>query len=222
MNVYSANGARFIAADDMIVRWERETRRVFEPVTFAWIMARLAENDGAFVDVGASTGWFTVPVALAGHEVIAFEPNRRAARRLADNIALNGLFDDARFYVRVHEVAASDKHGSAVFRYNPSVPLTSGGSLEREAAANTATETVQTVRLDDEVPERVAVIKIDVEGHEPAVLAGAAHILADCRPALVLEANTAAHIRALAAWCDANAYAWTQADERNMLCTPRS
>lgn len=217
MDTFEANGARFAAENDMIVRWCRQTGRPFEPETTRWMLARLAERAGAFVDVGAATGWFAIPIALSGRLVVAIEANARVFRRLAANAALNGAVIEA------HPVAASDRSGEAVFRYNGSLPLTSGGSLEQPIVNRPKSETVPTERLDVLVGERpVALVKIDVEGHELPVLAGAQKLIAASRPHLVLEANTGGHRAALAAWCDKNAYAWERADDRNMLCSPSS
>ena len=68
-DTHEANGARFIARDDMIVAWCRDTGQPFEPMTTAFMMERLKGRRGLFVDVGASTGWFSIPFAMGGHEV---------------------------------------------------------------------------------------------------------------------------------------------------------
>jgi FkbM family methyltransferase len=208
-------GTPLLAADDMIVRWLRDTGDRFEPTTTLWMLDQLQRREGAFVDVGASTGWFAVPFAARGFRVIAFECNRRSIQRLKDNCALNGV------EIVLHEAAASASRGEAVFRHNGRLPLTSGGSLE-PVSANVVAEMVPCVALDDVIDEPVSVLKVDVEGHEMAVLAGAARVVARSRPALVLEANTDAHLKPLAAWCAVNDYTWARADTRNMLCLPRS
>lgn len=207
--------ATWLAADDQIVKWIRRTGRCFEPVTTAWMLSVMSERDGAYVDVGASTGWFAVPMAKRGYPVIAVECNARAADRLEENCALNGA------KLVLHRAAASDHAGTAVFTHNPRLSLTSGGSLEH-VRANKARELVPCLVLDDVITAPVALLKIDVEGHEPAVLRGAALLIAKHRPEIVMEANTPAHESVLQAWCRANRYTWTRADERNLLCSPVS
>jgi FkbM family methyltransferase len=207
--------ASWIAEDDMIVKWLRRGNAAFEPVTTRWMLTEMTRREGAYVDVGASTGWFAVPFAKRGYKVIAFECNARSAQRLRDNCALNSTS------LMLHEAAASDRSGTAVFTHNPRLPLTSGGSLEF-VRANRATEEVRCLTLDSVIDEPVALLKIDVEGHERAVLAGAERVIAESRPAMVLEANTAAHQAVLADWLRAHDYVWQGADERNMLCLPRS
>lgn len=209
-------GATWLAQDDNIVHWLRQSpERRFEPVTTSWMLAQMAARGGAYVDVGASTGWFAVPFALRGYTVHAFECNPRAVRRLKDNCVLNGVS------IMLHECAASHASGQAVFTYNPRVRLTSGGSLEY-VAANTARETVATARLDDIITEPVGLLKIDVEGHEISVLHGAERLIGQFRPSMVLEANTAQHRGRLVEWLADNDYDWLCADTRNLLCTPRS
>lgn len=208
--------ATWLAEDDQIVKWIRRTGRKFEPVTTPWMLERMLEDPrGAYVDVGASTGWFAIPLALRGYDVIAFECNARAIARLKANCELN----DAT--ITLHEAAATSKCGEVTFTYNPRLPLTSGGSLEH-VAANRARETVRAITLDSVIDRPVRLLKIDVEGHEIAVLQGAAETIATSRPALVLEANTPRHERDLMDWCARNRYTWQCADERNLLCLPVS
>lgn len=216
MTTYTANGCEFIAKDDMIVRWLRDDpRRVFEPETTRWMFDVLADRQGAFVDVGVSTGWFAIPIAKAGRKVLAFEPNKRVQERLLENCELNGVG------LNLFVFAASDKEGETTFHYNRVLPLTSGGSIEYRPTPDALSETVQTQRVDAVVTDDVALMKVDVEGHELAVLRGAAGVIEQSRPHLVLEANDQEHQDALAGWLAENGYTWISADARNMLCSPK-
>jgi FkbM family methyltransferase len=214
-DTYEINGATFLAQNDMIVKWIRAGHGEFEPATTKWLFTMLESRSGAFVDVGASTGWFTVPVAMTGRKVHAVEPNARVLERLAANCALNGVSPE------IHPVAASDKIGTAIFHYNPMLPLTSGGSLE-DVAGGRAHEEVHVMPLDAIIDDEVALIKMDVEGHEITALAGAVRLVETWRPPLILEANTEDHVAVLADWLDRMDYAWMRADTRNMLCLPKS
>lgn len=212
-----ANGAQFIAKDDMIVRWLRQGHGPFEPVTTQWLFDRLDEREGLYLDVGASTGWFAVPVGMRGREVVAVECNARVLKRLRENLDLNEV------EAEVHAVAATDREGEVTFTYNPSWPLTSGGSLEPMVRGNRASETVRAATLDSLIGDRkVAVLKMDVEGHEIAALDGARRLIARDRPFMVLEANTTAHEGVLAVFLWEVGYTYVKADERNLLCSPRS
>jgi FkbM family methyltransferase len=152
------------------------------------------------VDAGASVGLFTARMArLVGPSgcVHAFEPNPQRHARLR---ALAG----ARRPIVVHPVALSDAPGEAEL-WIPHV----NGRVQTERAfldgrpgrrASAAPVTVTLATCDDEVREdreRVAFIKCDVEGHEGAVLAGAAGILECARPAVLVEVEERHHGRPL-------------------------
>lgn len=215
---YAANGARFLAEHDMIIRWIRSNPgQAFEPVTTAWMFAVMAGREGAFIDCGASTGWFSVAMRMRGHEVHAFEPNPTVSARLLANADLNGVG------LHIHDAAVSDHVGTATLYHNAGLPLTSGASLNlADCLAPTGRLEVRTVTLDDAL-EGVspALVKIDIEGHEIAALNGARGLLRAYRPHLMLEANTLAHKDALSQWLqDFGGYSWRLADSRNMLCEP--
>ena len=217
-----ANGAKFIAADDMIVRYERREKKTFEPETWKFIKSQLEsrpedQQGGIFVDVGASTGWFTVPVGLMGVQVVAFEPNPRVVDRLRQNLMLNDLDVSC---VEVVPFAASNKKGETTFWYNGGLPLTSGGSIEAATCGNPKSETVKTLTIDQWVRIRVSLLKVDVEGHEMAVLDGAEETISRWRPAMVLEANTEEHFRRLEARLKSLNYGFVRADTRNILAVP--
>jgi FkbM family methyltransferase len=209
--IYEANGCKFYAEKDMIVMWERRENKKFEPETTEWMLDKMTP-EGAFIDVGASTGWFTVLMAKRGYEVHAFEPNVRVLPRLRANLELNEV------KAEVYEAAVSDKTGTATFIYNPNVPLTSGGSLTKILPPTKATETVPTLRLDDLELPKPAVVKIDVERHEMAVLRGAERYIMEHRPPMVLEANEKEYELELAEWLGERGYSYRIADERNLLC----
>jgi len=133
-----------------------------------------------FVDAGANLGLFTVVgarrVGPTGR-VLAFEPSPRAFQRLQENVALNGFTN-----VVCHRVALSDRGGQATLTVSED-GHEAWSSLARPAkgAAFTA-ETVPTAAWDDFTREhgllgRVALMKIDVEGWESRVLAGAREAL---------------------------------------------
>lgn len=209
--IYEANGAKFIATDDMIVWWCRKHKKPFEPETTAWMFEVMAA--GAYVDIGVSTGWFAIPMALRGCEVTGFDPNPAVFSRLQANLLLNDVEIDC------HNAAVSFKPGVTKMWINPAVRLTSGGSIEKATCNNPRCIEVRTVRLDD-LKLAPRLIKVDVEGHELSVLAGAEETIKQHRPHMVLEANTETHRNGLAKWLAAYGYTWARADDRNMLCTP--
>ena len=122
--------------------------------------------------------------------IVAIEPVSRIYERLTANIALN------HFNIRALQIAASDADGEAILFDTEGE---SGYSASLEASMLEGYETIRVpVRgacLDSVFAElgwpRVDLLKIDVEKHEPAVLAGMQRHLAKDRPTLLIEILTA-------------------------------
>ena len=167
--------------------WTRERRsgnRALE------VVDRVVRPGDVALDVGANFGLFAYRLArLVGPngEVHAFEPH--PAQR--DNLM---KIEHTRPNVRFHAVALSARPGTtemAVPRVNgrPDLAL---GTLEDLPARTEETDHVQ-VRvetLDRMLGDRrrpVAFVKCDVEGHERAVLEGAAELMEKDAPTLLVE-----------------------------------
>lgn len=137
-----------------------------------------------FVDVGANLGYYTVlggdAVGSAGR-VVAFEPSKRIRSRLERNVALNGLSQ-----VQVRGEAVADRDGTA--KLVESDDKNNDGLGYLDATSDTGTM-VPCVRLDDSFEDTPpALIKVDVEGGEAVVFAGAERLLArEDAPAIIFE-----------------------------------
>lgn len=166
-----------------------------------WVEPELRELDqllspgDVFIDVGANVGLYTLKGArLVGQtgKVIALEPGAEAYDHLVANLALNAFS-----WVRPMKVAASDVSGEAVLHHVPLGRDPQAFSLIANARALEG-EVVETLTLDSLVAhcdlDRVDLIKIDVEGAEPMVIAGAQTLLSSLRPAVIFECN--AHLNA--------------------------
>jgi FkbM family methyltransferase len=141
-----------------------------------------------FLDVGAHIGTTTLRAALhhGFRHVVAFEPDPDNARILAANVALNGL----RPVVEVVEAAVGRTTGRAPFNRGPRRGpgrLTGRGSLAEGDPESESIE-VQLTTLDSWLAlhslaaEDVALLWIDVQGSELAVLAGASELVASRVP----------------------------------------
>lgn len=134
------------------------------------------------IDVGANEGEYVHFMRRHARRVYAFEPVPWLAERLRDKF---------RGGVTIMPMALSDAAGRARLRI-PVVdgePVTGLSSLHRPAAAATDTREVEveTAVLDEIYAGDLGFIKIDVEGHEDAVLRGARRTIARCRPRVQIE-----------------------------------
>jgi FkbM family methyltransferase len=149
----------------------------------AFVLHALRAED-LFVDVGANVGSYTVLAAGAvGARCIAFEPAPSAYRALLDNIRLNDLLD--RVEARNECLAAAPGE----------VQLTSGLDTVNHVVMHPQkgldTVRVAVTTLDAALAGRApAIIKIDVEGYETAVIDGADETLrAGSLRAVLMELN---------------------------------
>jgi len=136
-----------------------------------------------FMDVGASIGLYSwlCKRLYPDSEVIALEPTPEIVAIGEATSAANGL------EVVYEQAAASDSVGEATLYLSSSTDASNSLVEGFRTAADVLTVTCTT--LDTLAKDRFSptVLKLDVEGHEPAVLRGAEHILTHDRPIVVVE-----------------------------------
>ncbi len=148
------------------------------------LMRACLPEDGVFLDVGANVGLHTLAaarhVAAGGGAVVAFEPHPRNFETLTHNIACNGLR-----HVAAHNIGLAETAEVLTCR-GPA----RGGNWSLASHGEYSFE-VHLLRLDDFLEDhplpRLDLIKIDVEGAEVRVLAGARETIARYRPLIVFE-----------------------------------
>ncbi|HEY2807599.1 MAG TPA: FkbM family methyltransferase [Steroidobacteraceae bacterium] len=136
------------------------------------------------LDVGAAQGTYLAHLLLYSAGVIAFEPRPEAAGRLRAQFGGTA-------HTRLEQVALSDASGTAEIRIPAQRPMrgTIAPSNLLQGAREVQSHTVPCARLDDYRLAPVGFIKIDVEGHERAVLAGARDTVGRNRPIALVEAE---------------------------------
>jgi FkbM family methyltransferase len=154
------------------------------------LFKKYVPNGGVVVEVGANIGWhlllFSRLVGPAGH-VHAFEPNDSVYNELKYNLQLND-----RKNVTTWELALSHEAGTALF---DGVAVNENGagnghlvskeiSIGRPNFRSVKMETLDGLSLN---MDRLDLIKIDVEGAEYAVLAGAMATIGRFLPVVVYE-----------------------------------
>jgi FkbM family methyltransferase len=190
------DGVRVVyATPSTATKWRVDTLFEKEPITIQWI-AGFAANE-VLVDIGANVGMYTIWAAKTrGVRVFAFEPEAQNYALLNRNIVLNGLGEQVKAYCLglSDQAGYSELHLSDLsvggschslgervdFKHEPMQPLFSQGCIS--------------ARLDDLVTAGVVPvpdhIKIDVDGIEHKIIAGARGVLADRKVrSLLIETN---------------------------------
>ncbi|WP_144794996.1 FkbM family methyltransferase [Kocuria palustris] len=183
---------------DHIFRWLEGQQRFYEHEMLTFLSA-LVPSGGLVADVGANIGnhavWFA---GVMGCRVRAFEPVPALCTVLAHNVAQNQL--DAR--VRVEPYGVGRRSGRA--RVGAWDRANTGASTLELCGAD---GDIRIVALDDLAWDQpVDLLKIDVEGMEAEVLAGALGLIRRHRPVLAVEARSTAEEEALRAWLDDAGY----------------
>lgn len=169
--------------------WWRRVRGVnYEPEME--LLDILCDRSATSVDVGAKLGMYSDRLRLHSRDVIMFEPIPALVEFLRSTVGRRGC--------RVEGCALSDAPGRTRMRVpfgsNGEVKLgrstiEPGNSLTHDDVADVDEIEVELHTLDQYDLRGVGFIKIDVEGHECAVLRGAAATLTRERPNLLVEAN---------------------------------
>ena len=133
------------------------------------------------IDAGANKGVYTHLISRLAKHTYAFEPNPKLFRILTRNIGKA---------VTASPIALSDETGKAVLRipFGRKGHSNQGASLSATKVADHFTSVdVETARIDDLKLSDIGFIKVDVEGHEDAVLRGAIETIKRDRPVILAE-----------------------------------
>ncbi|MFN0187174.1 MAG: FkbM family methyltransferase [Bacteroidia bacterium] len=165
----------------------------------SWRQAVSISRDNCVIlDIGANCGQFSLVLAaallksgLSQFKIHAFEPNPYVYQLLRSNLDINPQLDQ---YVSCHQLAVGNEVGEIGFTFDPK---NSGAGAITQAPENLGKENIKTRidRLNNIVEaltiSRIDFIKIDVEGFEPEVLAGAEKVIKEFHPWLYVEITPA-------------------------------
>ena len=139
------------------------------------------------LDIGANLGAYSIPLAKSlqnkGGKVIAFEPQRIVYYQLCANVILNRLDNYYPIYSAVGESKGEISIPEIDYEINANIGAFSMEKKYREfqgveGSVKKSNTKVQLINLDNlEIEKSPALIKIDVEGYELAVLKGAVDFL---------------------------------------------
>lgn len=182
--VWSRGVRLTLQCENWITQYRWETFSEKEPETLDWIDRWVRGGDTVF-DIGANIGVYALYAALRHPtvQVVAFEPEYGNLHLLRDNVMENLVQDR----VAIYGVALGDRSGVSrlhIQDVSPGSALHTESSefLERTLAGRPVVwrEGICTMTLDDfceQTSLHPQAIKLDVDGTEPRVLAGASRTL---------------------------------------------
>lgn len=139
-------------------------------------------DGGTVIDVGANIGFFSLKFASwvgASGRVFAIEPEAENFGRISARVKRGGYSSR----VSLIQAAAAEKSGVVRLAINPNNPM------DHRLSENGTP--VRSITIDDlcasEGWPQVCLVKIDVQGAEGRVIAGALETLKRCSPALYIE-----------------------------------
>ena len=163
-----------------------------EPASLAqWI--QLSRSARTVFDIGSHAGLYTLAALAAGARYVhAFEPLSRVRVQLEENVALNRFGES----VSAWPFCISDRDGLATL-LDPGGASPGSATLSESFAAThpvaagyqgieAATRSVDSFCTSHSITD-LDLIKIDVEGHEAAVLRGMRESVQRFRPAVLIE-----------------------------------
>jgi FkbM family methyltransferase len=140
---------------------------------------RLTDLGEVAIDAGANIGYLTSVLAVSvgrNGRVEAFEPHPAVFSELSDNVA---RWRDAPISeINLHQLALSDRAGAGILRVTDEFS-TNRGIAALDIERREGGIDVPLARLDELVHEQVGLMKLDVEGHELAVLNGSEALLGE-------------------------------------------
>ena len=171
------------AQDDFVQRVILRTRTFYEAKLLATVQGMgLIQPQSTVCDIGANIGNHSVffGKVLGAKRVLAFEPHPHCYAALCRNMELNGLTNAMAYNCMVGPTSGRGE----IARFN-------ARNLGGSAFAPAKTGAVPMVALDDlieaEEMQGLTFVKIDVEGAEMDVLAGAKKVIKAFKPTLWLE-----------------------------------
>jgi FkbM family methyltransferase len=151
-------------------------------------LLNLIKKGQTIIDIGANKGHLSIKMSQkAGIEgkILAFEPNPITFQKLYKNLTSSTYKN-----IRAYNLGLGDSEGSFQL-ITPDEKNTGRDYLEASSSLTSEAIGVTVKTLDDvlsaEPPERVDLIKIDVEGFEEKVLKGAIETLKKYKPLLFIE-----------------------------------
>jgi FkbM family methyltransferase len=185
------------------------------------VWMKLSKDAKTIIDVGANTGIYSLVAKCINAEarVVAIEPIERVFRRLSANVELNS------YDIECIMIALSDRDGEETIFDEPG-EHTYSASFHREifGSPNIVGVMIPIRKFETLATElgmrEVDLIKLDVEGHEPQVLAGFGRILETTRASFLIEVLTDEIGEKVRTKLGSHGYRFFFLDEKNKALQP--
>jgi len=145
-------------------------------------ISRLCQKDAVSIDVGANRGMYSYHMLDHSFAVVAYEPVPEMCSKMET------FFGNS---MRIYPVALSDLNGERELRQpgknTARATIEDHNGLDDLEGRVIKKVLVKTCRLDEYEFGKIGFIKIDVEGHEEAVLRGATRVIERDKPSLLIE-----------------------------------
>jgi len=172
-----------IEADDRVLAPKFVMEGVIEADTTGFFLNNI-RPDSHCIDVGANFGYYSCIMAKLAHsgKTVSVEPDPIVFELLRDNLSINWLSSD------LVNGAVSDAEGTlTLYRRhtrsaNTSISKPDAGHLQRLGESESTAFEIPAVTIDGiakKLSGRVDFMKVDVEGAEPLVFAGAKRTIAE-------------------------------------------
>jgi len=181
-------------------------------VFLAELLRRSQSSDFTIIDAGANIGNHSVFLAsqFSNSRVLSFEMNPEAFSYLRANIEINNLKN-----VTPVNCGLSSKSGRCGIKSRVKDPL-GGAQLDFSQGDIVELTTLDEYFLEHHGAPKVALLKIDVEGHEIPCLSGAKLVLAEHRPLIFLECKEVPQFHDLVSYLEPLGYEIVMAAEGNL------
>jgi len=155
----------------------------------AYLNKKLKKNS-VFIDIGGCIGIYSLVASriMSGTgKIITFEPSLKSYDRLNYNIKLNKIDN-----IKVYNIALGDKCETArLYHHEDSSRNRIGISKDFIGYEDININTLDEI-MRDEKPDKIDLIKVDVEGVEELVFKGGKDTLTNFHPDIIFEVNTEA------------------------------
>ena len=200
-------GRSMLLAPERFAGWEEMIKGNYDCcfLEHKWVQSK---SKGSIIwDIGAHFGYTAMSFAeMCGEKgkVFAFEPNPFNVERFEENLKKNS---DLSSRIEILPYGLSESDGEEKFKFSPDIDgsQSSGSHLEsvtpplsERVYADFQVSTVEIRKIDSLLQKGEilppAIVKIDVEGAEMAVLSGGIQVLKKYKPLLLIEIH---HVKAM-------------------------